>query len=133
LSGDLTTGSLRRRAFSKQELDGLRGLFTSLAAQSQTSGRAISRPVFLVSTASTFAPLNWAWIWLDLDLRFLTGLALFAQDYYGVGGPLGDRLFQLVAKESGGSDGVTFEDLIISKVSARLSSIHSVVRLVVES
>ncbi|XP_066356287.1 uncharacterized protein [Miscanthus floridulus] len=71
------------RAFSKQELDGLRGLFTSLAAQSQTSGRAISRPVFL--------------------------------DYYGVGGPLGDRLFQLVAKESGGSDGVTFEDLIISK------------------
>ncbi|EES16672.1 hypothetical protein BDA96_08G045400 [Sorghum bicolor] len=71
------------RAFSKQELDGLRGLFTSLAAQSQTSGRAISRSVFL--------------------------------EYYGVRGPLGDRLFQLVAKESGGSDGVTFEDLIISK------------------
>ncbi|XP_066358908.1 uncharacterized protein [Miscanthus floridulus] len=71
------------RAFSKQELDGLRGLFTSLAAQSQTSGRAISRPVF--------------------------------PEYYGVRGPLGDRLFQLVVKESGGSDGVTFEDLIISK------------------
>ena len=48
-------------------------------------------------------------------------------------GPLGDRLFQLVVKESGGSDGVTFEDLIISKVSARLNSIHSVVRLVVAS
>ncbi|CAD6268368.1 unnamed protein product [Miscanthus lutarioriparius] len=71
------------RAFSKQELDGLRGLFTSLAAQSQTSGRAISRPVF--------------------------------PEYYGVRGPLGDRLFHLVVKESGGSDGVTFEDLIISK------------------
>lgn len=38
-----------------------------------------------------------------------------------------------MAKESGGSDGVTFEDLIISKVSARLNSIHSVVRLVVAS
>ncbi|OEL28116.1 TLD domain-containing protein 1 [Dichanthelium oligosanthes] len=72
------------RAFSKQELDSLHALFTSLAAQSQTSGRAISRPVFL--------------------------------EYYGVRGPLGERLFQLVSKESGGSDGVTFEDLIISKV-----------------
>ncbi|RCV36161.1 hypothetical protein SETIT_7G297600v2 [Setaria italica] len=71
------------RAFSKQELDSLRTLFSSLAAQSQTSGRAISRPVFL--------------------------------EYYGVRGSLGERLFQLVAKESGGSDGVTFEDLIISK------------------
>ncbi|CAN6339709.1 unnamed protein product [Urochloa humidicola] len=71
------------RAFSKQELDSLRALFTSLAAQSQTGGRAISRPVFL--------------------------------EYYGVRGPLGERLFQLVGKESGGSDGVTFEDLIISK------------------
>lgn len=66
-------------------------------------------------------------------LRFVTGLALFAQAYYGVRGALGDRLFQLVAKESGGSDGVTFEDLIISKVSARLNSIHSIVHLVVAS
>jgi hypothetical protein len=40
----------------------------------------------------------------------------FVQEYYGVRGSLGERLFQLVAKESGGSDGVTFEDLIISKV-----------------
>jgi len=71
------------RAFPKQELDGLRELFASLAAQSRTGGRAISRPVFL--------------------------------EYYQVRGRLGDRLFQLVAKESGGSDGVTFEDLIISK------------------
>jgi len=71
------------RAFSKQELDSLRALYTSLAAQSQTSGRAILRPVFL--------------------------------EYYGVRGPLGERLFQLVSKESGGSDGITFEDLIISK------------------
>ncbi|WVZ88422.1 hypothetical protein U9M48_034945 [Paspalum notatum var. saurae] len=87
------------RAFPKQELDGLRQLFASLAAQSQTGGRAISRPVFL--------------------------------EYYGVRGRLGERLFQLVAKESGGSDGVTFEDLIITKVSARLNPIHSVVHLVV--
>ncbi|CAN6349029.1 unnamed protein product [Urochloa humidicola] len=71
------------RAFSKQELDSLRALFTSLAAQSQSGGRAISRPVFL--------------------------------EYYGVRGALGERLFQLVAKESGGRDGVTFEDLIITK------------------
>jgi len=125
--------TLRRRAFSKQELDGLRGLFTSLAAQSQTSGRAISRSVFLVSTARAFAPLNRGLDLAGSGLRFLTGLALFAQEYYGVRGPLGDRLFQLVAKESGGSDGVTFEDLIISKVSAPLSSIHSVVHLVVAS
>ncbi|TKW07468.1 hypothetical protein SEVIR_7G309300v4 [Setaria viridis] len=79
-SSRFTTAS---RAFSKQELDSLRTLFSSLAAQSQTSGRAISCPVFL--------------------------------EYYGVRGSLGERLFQLVAKESGGSDGVTFEDLIISK------------------
>ncbi|KAF8657905.1 hypothetical protein HU200_059715 [Digitaria exilis] len=71
------------RAFSKQELDSLRALFTSLAEQSQSSGRAISRKAFL--------------------------------EYYGVRGPLGERLFQLVAKESGGSDGVTLEDLIIAK------------------
>ncbi|KAF8726220.1 hypothetical protein HU200_019676 [Digitaria exilis] len=72
------------RAFSKQELDNLRALFASLAEQSQSSGRAISRKAFL--------------------------------EYYGVRGPLGERLFQLVTKESGGSDGVTLEDLIIAKV-----------------
>ncbi|KAL6905604.1 hypothetical protein ACP4OV_003205 [Aristida adscensionis] len=71
------------RAFSKQELDGLRALVASLAAQSQTHGRAVSRPVFL--------------------------------EYFGVRGALGERLFQLVATESGGDDGVTFEDLIVSK------------------
>jgi hypothetical protein len=43
-------------------------------------------------------------------------VALLMQEYYGIRGPLGERLFQLVAKESGGHDGVTFEDLIISKV-----------------
>ena len=43
-------------------------------------------------------------------------MSLFVQEYYGVRGPLGERLFQLVSKESGGSDGITFEDLIISKV-----------------
>lgn len=36
-------------------------------------------------------------------------------EYFGVRGALGDRLFQLVAKESSGEDGVTFEGLIISK------------------
>ncbi|XP_062202335.1 uncharacterized protein LOC133904798 isoform X1 [Phragmites australis] len=71
------------RAFSKQELDGLRALFASLAAQSQTDGRAIPRPVFL--------------------------------DYFGLRGALGERLFQLVSRESGGGDGVTIEDLIVSK------------------
>lgn len=43
-------------------------------------------------------------------------MALFVKEYYGVRGPLGERLFQLVTKESGGSDGVTLEDLIIAKV-----------------
>lgn len=56
-------------------------------------------------------------------------MSLFVQEYYGVRGSLGERLFQLVAKESGGSDGVTFEDLIISKVgtsSLMLDSIRSI-------
>ena len=43
-------------------------------------------------------------------------MSLFVQEYYGVRGALGERLFQLVGKEIGGSDGVTLEDLIISKV-----------------
>ncbi|KAL5224429.1 hypothetical protein ABZP36_011068 [Zizania latifolia] len=72
------------RAFSKQELDGLRALFASLAEQSQVGGgRAISRPVFL--------------------------------EYFGICGALGGRLFQLVARESGGDEGVTLEDMIVSK------------------
>jgi hypothetical protein len=39
-----------------------------------------------------------------------------AQEYFGVRGALGDRLFQLVAKEGSEEDGVTFEGLIITKV-----------------
>jgi hypothetical protein len=39
-----------------------------------------------------------------------------AQEYFGVRGALGDRLFQLVAKDGGEEDGVTFEGLIICKV-----------------
>ncbi|PWZ46014.1 TLD domain-containing protein 1 [Zea mays] len=58
------------RAFPKQELDGLRELFASLAAQSRTGGRAISRPVFLVGTARTFALLNWSWIWIAISNGF---------------------------------------------------------------
>ena len=38
------------------------------------------------------------------------------QEYFGVRGALGDRLFQLVAKESSEEDGVTFEGLIVAKV-----------------
>ncbi|KAM0905267.1 hypothetical protein ACQ4PT_017457 [Festuca glaucescens] len=36
-------------------------------------------------------------------------------EYFGVRGALGDRLFQLVAKEGSEEDGVTFEGLIICK------------------
>jgi len=116
LFGDLTVAP-PRRAFSKQELDSLRALFTSLAAQSQTSGRAISRAVFLVSNrVSPQIALSLVWILLDLYDKSLTGVSLFVQKYYGVRGALGERLFQLVGKEIGGSDGVTLEDLIISKV-----------------
>jgi hypothetical protein len=56
-------------------------------------------------------------------------VALLMQEYYGIRGPLGERLFQLVAKESGGDDGVTFQDLIISKVGSfalLLGSIRSI-------
>ena len=56
-------------------------------------------------------------------------MSLFVQEYYGVRGALGERLFQLVGKESGGSDGVTLEDLIISKVGTSglvLDSIRSI-------
>jgi hypothetical protein len=70
LSGALTADTLPRRAFPKQELDGLRELFASLAAQSRTGGRAISRPVFLVGTARTFALLNWSWIWIAISNGF---------------------------------------------------------------
>ncbi|GJN13743.1 hypothetical protein PR202_gb00484 [Eleusine coracana subsp. coracana] len=104
------------RAFSKQELDGLRELFASLAAQSQTGGRAISRPVFLVSKRVS-PPIASSWV-LDPSRSGsgnLMRVAISVQEYYGIRGPLGERLFQLVAKESGGGDGVTFEDLIISK------------------
>ncbi|XBI79813.1 hypothetical protein VPH35_089149 [Triticum aestivum] len=83
LSASSASFVMASRAFSKQALDELRAHFSSLAAQSGTQGRAISRPVFL--------------------------------DYFGVRGALGDRLFQLVAKESSVEDGVTFEGLIITK------------------
>ena len=66
---------------------------------------------------------------LDLYDKSLTGVSLFVQEYYGVRGALGERLFQLVGKESGGSDGVTLEDLIISKVGTSglvLDSIRSI-------
>lgn len=69
------------------------------------------------------------------SLRNLTRAVDRSQEYFGIRGALGDRLFQLVARESGGGEGVTFEDLIVSKVSWCLSfsyfSIHSV-RFVVQ-
>ncbi|VAI29661.1 unnamed protein product [Triticum turgidum subsp. durum] len=93
LSASSASFVMASRAFSKQALDELRAHFSSLAAQSGTQGRAISRPVFL--------------------------------DYFGVRGALGDRLFQLVAKESSVEDGVTFEGLIITKVSTLVLPLDS--------
>ncbi|XP_072950834.1 uncharacterized protein [Typha angustifolia] len=70
------------KAFSKQELEDLRSLFVSLAAQSQSDGKFISQSVF--------------------------------RTYFGIHGPLGDRLFQLVGQNRNNGM-LTFEDLIISK------------------
>jgi hypothetical protein len=58
-----------RRAFSKQALDDLRAHFTSLAAKSGTQGRAISRPIFLVSSHCAEV-CSCDWIWVDLGSGF---------------------------------------------------------------
>ncbi|KAE8672472.1 TLD domain-containing protein 1-like isoform X2 [Hibiscus syriacus] len=70
------------RAFAPKELEDLKSLFTSLAAQSQTNGQYVSSSVF--------------------------------QAYFGLKGPLGDRMFDL-ATQGRKDDRLTYEDLVITK------------------
>ncbi|PPD84357.1 hypothetical protein GOBAR_DD18723 [Gossypium barbadense] len=70
------------RAFTPKELEDLKSLFNSLAAQSQTNGQYVSSSVFQV--------------------------------YFGLKGPLGERMFDL-ATQGRKDDKLTFEDLVITK------------------
>ncbi|KAJ8899127.1 hypothetical protein K2173_010592 [Erythroxylum novogranatense] len=70
------------RAFTQKELEDLKSIFVSLAAQSQSGGQYISTSVF--------------------------------QAYFGVKGPLGERLFDLLTNHRKDSK-LTFEDLVIAK------------------
>ncbi|XP_059646608.1 uncharacterized protein LOC132293244 [Cornus florida] len=70
------------RAFTQKELKGLKSLFLSLAAQSQSDGQYISSSVF--------------------------------KTYFGIHGPLGDRMFDLVTQKRNDQK-LTFEDLVIVK------------------
>ncbi|KAK4272699.1 hypothetical protein QN277_021217 [Acacia crassicarpa] len=70
------------RAFTQKELEDLRTLFKSLAAQSQSNGDYVSLPVF--------------------------------QSYFGLDGPLGERMFDLVTQQRRDKK-LAFEDLVIAK------------------
>uniref|UniRef100_A0A5B7C149 Putative TLD domain-containing protein 1 n=1 Tax=Davidia involucrata TaxID=16924 RepID=A0A5B7C149_DAVIN len=70
------------RAFTHKELEDLKSLFVSLAAQSQGNGQYISPPVF--------------------------------KGFFGIVGPLGDRMFDLVTQKRNDQK-LTFEDLVIAK------------------
>lgn len=70
------------RAFTQTELDDLKSLFVSLAAQSQSDGQYISPSVF--------------------------------QAYFGLRGPLGNRMIDLVTQNRKDQK-LTFEDLVITK------------------
>ncbi|KAM0905266.1 hypothetical protein ACQ4PT_017457 [Festuca glaucescens] len=66
-----------------------------------------------LATPQKFATgIGFGRIWDPVSNR---GVLRLAQEYFGVRGALGDRLFQLVAKEGSEEDGVTFEGLIICK------------------
>ncbi|KAK9290916.1 hypothetical protein L1049_009095 [Liquidambar formosana] len=70
------------RAFAQKELEDLKSLFASLAAQSQSNGQYISPSVF--------------------------------NSYFGLHGPLGERMFDLVTRNRK-DQRLTFEDLVIAK------------------
>ncbi|PQM36084.1 TLD domain-containing protein 1 isoform X2 [Prunus yedoensis var. nudiflora] len=70
------------RAFSHTELEALKSLHASLAAQSQSKGPYVSPSVF--------------------------------KNYFGLHGPLGDRMFDLVTQQRKDQN-LTFEDLVIAK------------------
>ncbi|PON43705.1 Parvalbumin [Parasponia andersonii] len=70
------------RAFTQKELEDLKSLFQSLAAQSQCNGKYISPSIF--------------------------------QAYFGINGPLGERVFDLVTQKRKDHQ-LTFEGLIIAK------------------
>ncbi|XP_030927953.1 uncharacterized protein LOC115954183 isoform X2 [Quercus lobata] len=70
------------RAFSKKELEDLKSLFASLAAQSQTNNQYIVPSVF--------------------------------KTYFGLHGPLGDRMFDLVSQQRK-DQRLSFQDLVIAK------------------
>ncbi|KAK6244465.1 hypothetical protein QUC31_010874 [Theobroma cacao] len=70
------------RSFTPKELEDLKSLFASLAAQSQSNGQYISSSVFQV--------------------------------YFGLKGPLGDRMFDL-ATQGRKDDKLSFEDLVTTK------------------
>ncbi|KAL6641862.1 hypothetical protein ACP70R_020043 [Stipagrostis hirtigluma subsp. patula] len=85
-----------------------------------------SQPSAASASSSRFVGASRAFSKQELDdLRALVaslaaksqthGHAISRPEYFGVRGALGERLFQLVASESGGDDGVTFEDLIVCK------------------
>ncbi|KAL3755585.1 hypothetical protein ACJRO7_002610 [Eucalyptus globulus] len=93
------------RAFAQKELEDLRSLFFSLAAQSQPNGRHVSLPVFQVplslSPSFSLSRTNDWW-------------GALAQAYFRVRGPLGERLFDLITQKR--KDGkLNFEDLVIAK------------------
>ncbi|KAI5318893.1 hypothetical protein L3X38_038601 [Prunus dulcis] len=71
------------RAFSHTELEALKSLHASLAAQSQSNGPYVSPSVF--------------------------------KNYFGLHGPLGDRMFDLVTQQQRKDQKLTFEDLVIAK------------------
>lgn len=74
--------AMASRAFTKRELDDLKSLFDSLAAQSQSNGKFVSPSVF--------------------------------QTFFGIKGPLGIRIFDLVT-QSRKDDRLTYGDLVIAK------------------
>lgn len=70
------------RAFTQKELEDLKSLFLSLAAQSNSNGKFVSPSVF--------------------------------KSYFGLRGPLGERLFDLVTQKRKDQK-LTYEDLVIAK------------------
>ena len=100
------------RAFSQKELEDHKSLFVSLAAQSQSDGKYIFPSVFKVSFfAHSFTFPN------PPNFQHSTFASFFSQRYFGLHGPLGDRMFDLLSQQRK-DQRLSFQDLIIAKVTS---------------
>jgi hypothetical protein len=108
------------RAFTHTELEDLKSLIVSLAAQSQSDGEFISPSVFQVILLHSLPCFSLSFHKFPFFCEhggscLISSSFTPSQAHFGLHGPLGDRMFDLVTQQRKDQK-LTFEDLVVAKV-----------------